>query len=289
MTAEATRAALAACAELLQDVSPFEIEKTLARCEAAAAGQWSALAAVDVALHDLLGQVAGLPLHQMWGLAGLPLAPTALSIGVLPDAERVERARQLAQWPILKLKMSPDADPAVVGRVREVYPGRLWIDGNGSWDAERAVAAAAEFHCHGVELLEQPIPGGAPEVLRSVRERSAVPIVADEDCVRPEDVLRLRGCVDGINIKLLKCGGFRPALEMIRLARRVGLRVMLGCKTESVLGVTATAQLAGLADFIDLDGSLNLLDDPFAGLVVETGVLRLPDGPGHGAREIGRP
>jgi L-alanine-DL-glutamate epimerase-like enolase superfamily enzyme len=282
MLPDPVQAALETCAQLLDGASPFELEPVLDRLEAAVPEQPTAVAAVDMALHDLLGQVADLPLHRLWGLGGLPLPPTGLSLGALPDAELVERARQLTQWPILKLKLTPASDPQVLGRVRDVYPGRLWIDGNGAWSAAQAIAAAEIFHCHGVELLEQPIAAGTPDVLRFVRERSPVPIVADEDCMGPRDVPRLEGCADVINVKLLKCGGLRRAIEMIHLAHQAGLRVMLGCKTESVLGVTAMAQLAGLADYVDLDGHLDVLEDPYAGIAIECGQITLPAGPGLG-------
>jgi L-alanine-DL-glutamate epimerase-like enolase superfamily enzyme len=282
MLADTVAPALDACAELLSGASPFHLEQVLDRLEAAVPGQSTAVAAVDMALHDLLGQVAGLPLRRLWGLGGLALGPTALSLGALPEGEVVERARQLARWPILKLKMTAATDMHSVGRLREVYDGRIWIDGNGAWDIGEAIAAAEAFHRYGVELLEQPIRAGTPDMLRLVRERSPLPIVADEDCLGPQDVLRLQACADVINIKLLKCGGLRRALEMIRLARRLGLGVMLGCKTESVLGITAIAQLAGLADYLDLDGHLDLLDDPYAGIGVDCGRITLPEAPGLG-------
>jgi L-alanine-DL-glutamate epimerase-like enolase superfamily enzyme len=277
------RAALADFAPILAEHTPFELERVLRRLEAAVPGQAAAVAAVDLALHDLLGQIAGLPIHRLLGLDGLAIPPTALSLGVMPVAASVERARALAAWPILKLKMQRP-DEALVARVREVYPGRLWIDGNGGWTAKEAVIAAERFVRHGVELLEQPVPPGAPGALRFVRERAPMTIVADEDCVRPADVLALAGCADAINIKLLKCGGLRRAIEMIGLARRAGLRVMLGCKTESVLGTTAIAQLGGLADFLDVDGHLDIVDDPYEGILVENGRVILPSRPGLGAR-----
>jgi L-alanine-DL-glutamate epimerase-like enolase superfamily enzyme len=279
------QSAIGTCADLLEGRSPFELEMLLDRIEAAVPDQPRALAAVDMALHDLLGQVAGLPLHRLWGLAGRPLMPTGLSLGVLPEEMLAERVRKLANWPILKLKMTPASDPRIVRRLREVYSGRLWVDGNGSWSPRQALAAADVFHDFGVELLEQPIAAGTPEQLRFVCERSPVPIVADEDCIGPRDVLRLQGCANAINIKLLKCGGLRRAFEMIRLARHAGLQVMLGCKTESALGITALAQLAGLADYLDLDGHLDLTNDPYAGIAIQFGQITLPEGAGLGITE----
>ena len=284
---EATvQAALEVCGGEIACASPFELERVLARLEDAAPDQPTAVAAIDMALHDLLGKTAGLPLSHLLGLVGLPLPPTGLSLGALPEAEWIESARRRAAWPILKLKMTPATDLHSVARLREVYTGRLWVDGNGSWDVEQAITAAETLYGYGVELLEQPIPAGRPEHLHAVRERAPLPIVADEDCRGPQDVLRLQGCADVLNIKLLKCGGLRRALEMIRLARRAGMKVMLGCKTESVLGITAMAQLGGLADYLDLDGHLDLLDDPFAGIEVDEGLVSLPDRPGIGITEV---
>jgi L-alanine-DL-glutamate epimerase-like enolase superfamily enzyme len=277
------RAALAEFAAIVADHTPFELERVVRRLEAAVPGQAAAVAAVDLALHDLLGQIAGLPVHRLLGLDGLALPPTALSLGVTSPAASADRARALTAWPILKLKMQrPDEE--LVARVREVYPGRLWIDGNGGWTPKEAVIAAERFARHGVELLEQPVPPGSLSALRFVRERAPMMIVADEDCVRPADVLALAGCADAINIKLLKCGGLRRAMEMIGLARRAGLRVMLGCKTESVLGTTAIAQLGGLADYLDVDGHLDVIDDPYEGIEVEHGRVTLPSRPGLGVR-----
>ncbi len=269
------------CLPLLAGASPFGLRAVLERVVAAGVPPVTA-AVVDLALHDLLGKAAGLPLHRLFGLDGLPTAPTALSIGACPDAELRERGRALRDWPVLKLKFTPDDDGRRAGVLRSVYDGRIRVDGNGSWDAPGALRVADELERHGVEMLEQPVPPGRPGALRAVHEESPVPVFADEDCVLPADVPRLAGQVSGVNIKLVKCGGLAAAREMITLARGCGLQVMLGCKLESALGVTAMAQLGPLADHLDLDGHLGLLDDPFTGVPVERGVLALPDAPGLG-------
>jgi L-alanine-DL-glutamate epimerase-like enolase superfamily enzyme len=170
----------------------------------------------------------------------------------------------------------------VVPAVRAVYPGRIWVDGNGSWSLAEALAAAHVFRDAGVELLEQPIPAGRLDDLETLSASSPVPILADEDCRGPADVLDLKGRVDGINIKLSKCGGIARARQMIHRARAVGLKVMLGCRTESVLGVTAMAQLAPLADYLDLDGNLDIQNDPFKGLGFTKGRISIPEAPGLG-------
>ncbi|WP_081494900.1 dipeptide epimerase [Bradyrhizobium liaoningense] len=274
--------ALAGCQAALHGATPFEFEAVLDLCEPVLADHPSALAAMDIALHDLLGQAARLPLHCLWGLHGHVLPPTAISISITDEATRVRRACELAAWPILKLKLAADDNLQVVARIREVYRGRLWVDANGGWTPDRAIVAAHYLKDLDVELLEQPVPPGCLVALAAVHRASPIPVVADEDCIGPADVLRLRHCTDTINIKLFKCGGLRRAREVALLARRVGLRVMVGSKVESVLGVTAIAHLAGLADYADLDGHLDLVNDPYAGIVIDHGNITLPHDPGLG-------
>ncbi|MFI0980377.1 enolase C-terminal domain-like protein [Streptomyces sp. NPDC021093] len=291
----ASAAELAACEPLLDGASPYEIRRVLHGIDRIGGVDGSGgvgpatRAALDMALHDLLGKACGQPLHRLLGLGGLPPQPTALSIGVCSDEELVVRAGELADWPVLKLKLTPEDDGSRAGVLRSVYGGRIRVDGNGSWTPEQALKVAEELHRHDVELLEQPIAPGQLDDLRQVHERSPVPVFADEDCGGPEDVLRLRGRVAGVNIKLLKCGGLARAHQMITLAHACDLQVMLGCKVESSLGTTAMAQLAGLADQLDLDGPVGLLDDPFTGVRIDRGALILPSTPGIGAAPTAGP
>ncbi|MFE9094090.1 mandelate racemase/muconate lactonizing enzyme family protein [Streptomyces sp. NPDC007264] len=276
-----------ACAPVLADAAtPYELRAVLARLAAAGVGA-AARCAVDMALHDLLGKACGQPLHRLLGLEGLPIAPTALSIGACPDDELLDKGRALADWPVLKLKFTPDDDGSRAGLLRSVYGGRIRVDGNGSWSPDRALRVARTLHRYGVELLEQPVPPGDPDALRYVHENAPLPVYADEDCAGPDDVLRLTGRVGGVNVKLVKCGGLLAARETVALARRAGLRVMLGCKLESALGVTAMTQLAPLADELDLDGHLGLIGDPFTGATVDRGVIGMPTAPGLGATQTG--
>ncbi|PZD96794.1 hypothetical protein DNH61_06245 [Paenibacillus sambharensis] len=287
MTADKVAEALDRCSAVISGASPFEGERILRDMEAVAGDQPTAIAAVDIAVQDLVAKLAGEPLHRMWGLAGLPLPPTAVSLGSLPEEQLLARAEQWRDWPILKLKMTRDFKLDTLKRLRETYNGRIWVDGNGLWSKDEAVHAAEYMAMADVELLEQPIPSGSLEQLRYVSERSPIPVIADEDCRSPRDVLQLAGCVQGINIKLLKCGGLTRAMEMARMAKHYGLRVMLGCKTESVLGITAVAQLGGLADYLDADGHMDLLDDPYKGLTVDRGMIILPENPGLGVERKG--
>jgi L-alanine-DL-glutamate epimerase-like enolase superfamily enzyme len=277
-------AALRRCAPRLAGRAPDQLELVLADLAPLAEGQAGALAALDMALHDLLGQLAGLSVHRLLGLGGLPVPDTFGSIGIAAPEEAREQALALSRWRCIKLKMGAAPDFERVRAVREVHRGLLAVDANGAWSRDQAVAVIGQLAALGVDLVEQPIAAGDRAALRHVHERSPIPIVADEDCAGPADVVALGGCVDGVNIKLLKCGGLRPALRMIWLARELGLRVMLGCKPESSVGVTAMAQLAGLADWLDLDGHLVLANDPYTGLAVEDGKVRLPGGAGLGLR-----
>ncbi|SFX57158.1 L-alanine-DL-glutamate epimerase [Thermoactinomyces sp. DSM 45891] len=277
MTAETVVNAFNLCSDIVKEHTPFEIEKLLNDLEALIPNQPTVIAAIDMALHDMLGQMTNLPIHRLWGLEGLFIPPTSISLGVMDQNDLLKQAKMLSQWPILKLKMTLTSEVELIGRLREIYQGRIWIDGNGTWNCEDAIVAANKLHQYGVELLEQPIPAGSHEQLKWVQDHSPIPIVADEDFHCIQDLLSLSGSVGVVNIKLLKCGGLRRAKEIIQLARNVGMKVMLGCKTESSLGITAIAHLAGLADYIDLDGHLNLQSDPFTGIRVNNGLITLPN------------
>lgn len=279
--------ALATCSTILEGASPLNIDDPLDEVEALVQ-PLALLAAVDVALHDLAGRVARQPLHELWGIPPPGHAVTALSLGALPRREFIAAVAEVADWPILKLKLGAgDAGLERVQALRDVYDKRIWLDGNGAWNRDDAVRAAERCVDLGVELLEQPIRAGQPEDLRWVRERCAIPIVADEDCAGVADVARLIGAADVLNVKIGKCGGLRRALATIEAARDAGTSVMIGCRTESVLSVTATAQLAGLADRLDLDGHLDVCDDPFRGIVVDRGTITLSGAPGIGVAEWG--
>jgi L-Ala-D/L-Glu epimerase / N-acetyl-D-glutamate racemase len=280
-TDEGTRAALTEYVKLVVGSSPFQLSRTMRLLESATPAQSAALAAVDMALHDLLGKASGLALYQLLGLEGLPIPETGLSFPIATVDETLKQVRACADWPILKLKMSTPNDE-LVQRVRDIFSGRLWIDANGAWEAEQAVQAAERFSRYGVELIEQPVPPESLDALRFVHERSPVPIIADEANTGALSLPRLSSCAYGVVVKLFRCGGIRRALEMIALARSLGLKIMLGCVTESALGVTAISQLGGLADFMDVDGHLDLANDPFVGITIDRGNVILPATPGLG-------
>lgn len=291
-TAETVAAALPVLASAVDEAVAGD-ELALARADAAmdaALGRnHAAKAALSSALHDLAGRRVGLPLWRMWGLdsAVAPVSSYTIAIDRL-DVVR-ERIRDAAAHPILKVKVGGAHDERVLAMIREQAPDRVVrVDANTGWNAKQAIAALPMLREYRVELLEQPVPPGDLEGLRAVRERSPIPIIADESCRTLADVPRLVGAVDGINVKLAKCGGVREAVRMIHCARAHGLSVMIGCMLESTLGVAAAVQLAPLADYVDLDGAELIEGDPFHGPGIgPTGELRFNHEPGLGVSLAG--
>ncbi len=269
-------------ADLLGD-DPFQFEPILARCVHDCGGQRAAIAGVDGALHDWVGKRLGVPVWRWLGLDASAVPTTSFTIGIdEPDVIEAKTA-EAAEFPILKVKVGTERDEAILKAIRRVAPDKIIrVDANCGWTAASAVEHIHRLRRFDLEFIEQPIAPGDPSALRSIREASPVPIVADESSVHPADILPLNGCVDGINIKLSKCGGIRLALRMIHLARACGLKIMLGCMLESSLGIAQAAQLAPLVDWIDLDGHLLISNDPFEGIGGERGRLTLTDRPGLG-------
>jgi L-Ala-D/L-Glu epimerase len=256
---------------------PFDLEGISELLPAGAAR-----CALDVALHDLAGKVAGVSVAELLGVGGRPLPPTSVTLGI--DAPEVMRARaqDLADHPVLKMKVGFDGDVDVVASIRDVYRGTLRIDANEGWDAPTAIDRLGALAPFDIELCEQPIPAGDHDSLRAVTQATSIPVFADEDVATASDVAALAGVVDGVNLKLRKAGGIRETIAAIHAARALGLRVMLGCDLESSVAATAQAQVAPLVDHADLDGPLILADDPYRGVAYDKGQMRLPGGPGLG-------
>ncbi len=244
----------------------------------------SARAGVSAALHDLVGKRLGVPLYKLWGLDPAASPPTSFTIGIAPDEDTLrKRVADAEQYPILKIKLGSSWDERIVRVVRELAPKKvLRVDANAAWTPKSTLRVVPLLEELGVEFVEQPLPPGDIEGLRFVRDRSSLPIIADESCLVSEDVAKLAGVVDGINIKLAKCGGLREALRMVATARAHGMLVMAGCMIESSLGITAAAHFAPLLDCADYDGAALVSDDPYVGATIGGGAIRLPDGPGLG-------
>ncbi len=238
--------------------------------------------AIDIALHDLVGKRLGLPVRAILDIPG-QIPPTDFTLGIDEPAVVAERARRAGDFPALKVKVGGPADIETLEAVRVVFGGPIRVDANTGWTPEGAVAMLPHLERLGVELIEQPFPARRLDQLRWLQERSSLPVVADESAVTIEDLDALVGVVDGVNVKLAKCGGMGPAGRMLTRARELGFRTFLGCMEETSVGIAASAAVAPLAEWVDLDGCLLLDDDPVAGLELGPDKRwRLPDAPGLG-------
>jgi L-Ala-D/L-Glu epimerase len=250
--------------------------------------RWNGAAkcAIDIALHDLAGKVLGVPVYELIGLpAAIP--PTDFTIGIDEPAVVAERARRAAGFPALKIKCGGPDDLATLRAVREVFDGPIRVDANTGWSRDDAERLLPELIDLGVELIEQPFAARAYRDLAWLQERSSLPIVADESAVGYEDLDALVGIVEGVNVKLAKCGGIAAAKEMLEGARKLGFRTFLGCMEETSVGISGSAAVASLADWVDLDGCLLLADDPFRGLELDADHRWiLPPGPGLGLTRL---
>ncbi len=235
-----------------------------------AAIRWNGAAkcAVDIALHDLVGKVVGRPVYELLGLPAT-IPPTDFTIGIDEPEIVAERAARAADFPALKIKLGGPQDLATLRAVRGVFGGPIRVDANTGWTREDAERLLPELIALDVELIEQPFPARAYRDLAWLQERSSIPIVADESAVTEEDLDALVGVVAGVNVKLAKCGGIAPAKAMLERARELGFRTFLGCMEETSIGIAASAAVASLADWVDLDGCLLLADDPFEGLELD--------------------
>jgi L-alanine-DL-glutamate epimerase-like enolase superfamily enzyme len=233
-------------------------------------------------LHDLVGKRLDVPLFRMWGLDPCAAPPSTFTIG-LDAPERIgAKVQEAAQYPILKVKLGTDRDLEILRAIRQVTDKEIRVDANCGWTVKRALRMLPVLDEFGVTVLEQPLVPHDLDGLAAVTAQADIPVIADESCLTAVDIPPLVGKVDGINIKLAKCGGLREALRMIAVARAHGLMVMVGCMIESSLGITAAAHFTPLVDIVDLDGAALLADDPFTGATIEQGQVRLPSGPGLG-------
>ena len=270
--------------DLAQFADPFQLEDILAYVDSLSPGDTAAKAAVDIALHDLVGQLLGQPWWRLLGLNADKAPNTTFTIGIdTPDVVR-EKTRECAdRFRILKVKVGLDNDYEMIRTIREVTDLPLAVDANQGWtDRQQALDEIFWLQEHGVVMVEQPMPKERMDDNAWITERSPLPIFADEAVQRLADVPSLVGAYNGINIKLMKCTGMREARRMASFARAVGMRVMLGCMTETSCAVSAAAQLSPAVDFADLDGNLLITNDLFDGVGLHEGKLVLPDRPGIG-------
>jgi L-alanine-DL-glutamate epimerase-like enolase superfamily enzyme len=235
------------------------------RTAAAIAHHGGAKCAIDIALHDLVGKMLDRSVVDLLGLHE-PIPPTDFTLGLDEPAVVAERARRASRFPALKIKCGGPADLATLEAVRAVYDGPIRVDANTGWQPDDAIALLPELERLGVELIEQPFPARRLDQLGWLQQRSSLPIVADESAVTIDDLDGLVGVVAGVNVKLAKCGGIGPARAMLARAGELGFRTFLGCMEETSVAIAASAAVASLAEWVDLDGNLLLDADPFTGL-----------------------
>jgi L-alanine-DL-glutamate epimerase-like enolase superfamily enzyme len=282
-TAESVGAALKVYGAMLPD-DPFQLEEAERRWEAKLRGNAAARAALSAALHDLVGKRLGIPVYRMWGLDPCMAPRSTFTIG-LDAPERIrDKVREAEQFPILKVKLGTDHDIEILRAIRDATDKEIRVDANCGWTVKQAIRMLPILEEFGVTILEQPLPPHDHDGLAAISAQADIPVIADESCLTAVDIPPLIGKVDGINIKLAKCGGLREALRMIAVARAHGLMVMVGCMIESSLGITAAAHITPLVDIVDLDGAALLADDPFVGARIDGGQVTLPSAPGLGVR-----
>jgi L-alanine-DL-glutamate epimerase-like enolase superfamily enzyme len=291
-TADTAEADLQRWAEPLSDLSPFDFQKIEAILDEIGGGR-AARAGLDGALHDWIGKRLGVPIWKLFGLDRKAIPETSLTIGINPPEiirERVPEILARTGAKALKVKLGNpeglDADREMFAAVQEATPRPVsWrVDANGGWSVDVSRQMIPWLEDRGVEFVEQPLPRGQEADLPAIYFDSPLPIYADESIRVAADVPGLADRVDGVNLKLMKCGGLREAMRIIQVARAHGLKVMMGCMSESSLAITAAAHLSPLADALDLDSHLNLLPDPYVGAVLQNGRILPNDEPGLGVK-----
>ncbi len=262
---------------------PFRVDEILQAISAAAPGNMAAKAALDMALHDWIGKRMQLPLWKIWRLDREKAPRTFFTIGIDAPEIVARKVREADEFPMLKVKLGVPSDREIVAAIREETSKPITVDANEGWSSkEEALDQILWLEERGVEFVEQPLRSNDLEGTAWLRERVHVPLFADESIKGLTDLPRLQGVFDGINIKLMKCGGLKEARDLIRAAREMGMKILLGCMIETSLGISAAAQISPLADYADLDGNLLISNDPFSGVKVSGGKLLLNDLPGLG-------
>ena len=273
--------------DLGQFSDPFRLEDILAYIDSIDKDNRAAKASIDIALHDLLGKIMGQPWYKIWGLNPERTPLTSFTIGI--DTEEVVRQKveEAHPYKVLKVKMGLDNDRATIETIRSMTDRPICVDVNQGWDSkEHALEMIHWLKERGCLFVEQPMPKEMIDDTAWLRERSPLPIIADEAFQRLPDITRFKGVYDGINIKLMKSTGMHEAYKMITLARALDMKVMIGCMTETSCAVTAAAQLSPLVDWADLDGNLLISNDCFDGLKIVEGKVTLPDAPGIGVTPL---
>lgn len=273
--------------DLSQFKDPFRIEEILDYVDGLEANNRAAKASIDIALHDLLGKIMGQPWYKIWGLSPEKAPNTSFTIGIDKADVVRKKVEEAAPYKVLKVKMGLDNDKELVEIIRSMTDRPICVDANQGWgDKGKALDMIEWLADKNCLFIEQPMPKEMLDETAWLRERSPLPIIADEAFQRLPDIKRFQGIYDGINIKLMKSTGLHEAYQMVTLARALDMKVMVGCMTETSCAVTAAAQISPLVDWADLDGNLLIANDRFDGIKIVDGKVTIPDRPGIGVKLI---
>jgi len=276
--------------------SPFQLEEILTYVDNITTNNTAAKCAVDIALHDFCGKLMGQPWWKIWGWSNKNLPSTCVTVGLAyaPDGsidreEVRKKTLETLDYNLIKVKLgnTEENDKTMINTIREVTDLPIVVDANQGWKEKGYALSMMEWlAARGVEMVEQPMPKLLLDEAAWLRDRSPLPIMADEACQRLSDVRKLYGAYDGINIKLMKCTGMREAREMITLAKALNMRIMMGCMTETSVAISAAAQFASQLEWADLDGNWLIANDIFTGMKVVDGYITLEDKPGIGVEPL---
>ncbi|WP_347158372.1 dipeptide epimerase [Pontibacter chitinilyticus] len=269
-TIESMTHALEQIREQIESTKLTSPEEFWAKMQPLLADNSFALCALDIAANDLFGKLKGKPLYQLWHLdpGNMPLTDYTIGIATL---ENMVKKLQEQPWPLYKIKLGTPDDVAIVKALRQHTDAIFRVDANCAWGVEQTIENAKALKPLGVEFIEQPMRADDLEGMKEVYQRSVLPLIADESCITEADVAKCHGHFHGVNIKLVKCGGLTPARRMIAEAKKLGMKVMVGCMTESSIGISAIAQLLPLLDYVDMDGALLLREDIASGVTIDYG------------------
>ncbi|NWJ49679.1 MAG: dipeptide epimerase [Bacteroidetes bacterium] len=266
---------------------PFEMENILGYVDQIETGNKAAKASVDIALHDLVGKIMKQPWYKIWGYDPSKTPSTSFTIGIdTPEVIR-QKVKETDIYKILKVKLGRDTDKMMIETIRQITDKPICVDINQGWtDKQFALDMAFWLHERGIVFIEQAMPKERIDDNAWLTERSPIPTIGDEAVQRLDDVLKAHKVYSGINIKLMKCTGMREAHKMVTLAKALGMKVMIGCMTETSCAISAASQLSPMADWADLDGALLISNDVYKGMEVHNGKVTLNTLPGIGVRKI---
>ncbi|WP_215225555.1 dipeptide epimerase [Echinicola shivajiensis] len=283
MTVENMSAALEEARPIVEKDEWESPEQLWEMCKEIFAKNPFAQCALDLAAWDLFTKNKGLKLYEYLKLDPADIPTTNFTIGIASTEKMVEKMKEM-DWPLYKIKLGTDHDMEIIRELRKHTDSVFRIDANCAWTADQAISYSEELKKLNVEFMEQPLGKDDLEGMKQVFQYSQLPVIADESCIIESDVVKCHGLFHGINVKLVKAGGITPGLRMIYKAKELGMKTMVGCMTESSVGISAIAHIAPLLDYVDMDGAMLLSKDIATGVTIVPGKVTFPDGPGIGAK-----